>query len=338
MTKKKTTIVSVVLFAVIFAALLITATFTDFQVSSILTAKPLASHEYITNSAFGAMFEAFGSVPVYLVTAFAAEILFWYAIRKNKDSKTGIYLLSLLPLALTLVMNYVLTNDVMNYVLKHLFMTDDASPYSGAAYLIGVEVFMALLLAFFEIMAVNNFSDESIEKLVRFAIAVLVTAAVAQIIIELLKSPVGRIRYRAMNLDPDNEIHGFSAFARWYEINGDKWKALYPDRASRLAEFGSTDTFKSFPSGHTCAAGATYSLIMLNKALDIKKKSVRVLLWVCPILFTGTVAVSRIAVGAHFFSDVLVGGTIAFVCMIAAREIFLFRGEHFKALFGKKEG
>ena len=47
------------------------------------------------------------------------------------------------------------------------------------------------------------------------------------------------------------------------------------------------------------------------------------------------VAISRIVVGAHFFSDVLMGGTLAFVSMIIAREIFIFKGAHLKAVFGK---
>lgn len=335
MTKKKT-IISVVLFIAVFAALLTTATFTDLQVSNILTKTALADHTYITNQTFGAMFEAVGSAPVYFVFAFAFEILFWAVERKNKEGKMLKHLLSFALFVFSVIANYVLMSDIMSYILKHLFMTDDPSAYTGAGYLIGVELFMSVLLAFFELMAVNNFSDESIERLVKFAFAAILAAALASLTIELIKKPVGRIRYRAMNLDPDNEIHGFSAFAKWFEINGAKWKELYPDHASRLAEFGSTDIFKSFPSGHTCAAGGSYYLIMLIPALGVNKKWVKVLLWVCPVVFTATVAISRIVVGAHFFSDVLVGGTIAFLWMIIMREIFIFKGAHVKAVLGKE--
>ena len=49
-------------------------------------------------------------------------------------------------------------------------------------------------------------------------------------------------------------------------------------------------------------------------------------------LFTGAVALSRSMVGAHFFSDVLVGGTIGFsVCMLSG-ELFLRDRVHLKAL------
>lgn len=335
MTKKKT-IVSIVLFVVIFAALLTTATFTDLQVSHILTSKALADHTYITNDTFGAMFEAVGSVPTYFMLSFAFEILFWAVVRKNKEGKALSYVVSFGLAVAAVVTNFILLNDSFNYVLKHIYLTDDSGAFTTGGYLIGIELFLALLFAFFEILAVNNFSDESISKLVNFAFAVIIAAAIATIFIEVIKKPIGRIRYRAMNLDPENEIHGFSAFARWFEINGSKWKELYPDHASKLAEFGSTDAFKSCPSGHTNAAGSTYYLIMLICALGIEKKWKKVLLWVFPIVFTGVVAVSRIVVGAHFFSDVLIGGTIPFVLMIIVREIFICKGSHVKALLGKE--
>ena len=78
----------------------------------------------------------------------------------------------------------------------------------------------------------------------------------------------------------------------------------------------------------------TYALIMLPDVLGTRNKGLRALCWIFPVLFTGIVAISRIVVGAHFFSDVLMGGTIAFVCMMFAREAVIFRFSHFKC-FGK---
>lgn len=337
MVKKKTTIVSVLLFVVVFAALLTTATFTDLQVSNILTHSALASHEYITNDTFGAMFESVGSMPVYFMIAFGFEILFWAVVRKNKEGKFFQNIIAFGLAVAALVTNVILFNDTINYLMKHFFGTDNESALPQGGYIIGSVVFIAVIVTFFEIMAVNNFSDESIEKLVRFAFAAIAAAAVSIILVELVKKPVGRIRYRAMNLDPDNEIHGFGAFAKWFEINGAKWKELYPTHEAKIAELGTKDAFKSFPSGHTNGAGGSYYLIMLIPALGIKKKWQKVLLWICPVIFTGIVAVSRIVVGAHFFSDVLVGGTNAFLWMIVMREIFIFKGEHLKVLFGKNK-
>ena len=58
------------LFIAVFGALLVTATFTDLQVSNILTAKALAAHTYYTNeTVYGVVLEAVGSSPVYLMLA-----------------------------------------------------------------------------------------------------------------------------------------------------------------------------------------------------------------------------------------------------------------------------
>ena len=109
------------------------------------------------------------------------------------------------------------------------------------------------------------------------------------------------------------------------------------DKAQMMTFFGTTDACKSFPSGHTCAAGMSYGLIMLADSLGIKSKGKRAALWICPILFTGIVAVSRIVVGAHFFSDVLMGGTISFLSVMLFREIFILKGANLKAVFAKSK-
>lgn len=333
MTKKKTTAISIVLFAAVFACLLITATFTDLPVSNLLTSSSLSAHTYLTDDVFGATFEAIGCAPVYMMFAFAFEILFWYFLRK-KDT-VSMKLLGVLAFVSTMVANYILANDTMKYIIKHIYSTDHLDGQASKGYLIGTEISVAFLISVLGILAVRCFSDESIEKLSRFAAATIVFAAVSTITIDIVKIIFGRIRYRAMNMYPDNEVYGFSAFAKWYEINGSRWNSLFT-KEDTIALFGSTDCFHSFPSGHTCSAGASYGLIMLNDVLDIKSKKVRVLMWAAPMLFTATVAISRIVVGAHFFSDVLVGGTIAFVCMIIAREFIVLKGANIKALTGKE--
>ena len=47
--------------------------------------------------------------------------------------------------------------------------------------------------------------------------------------------------------------------------------------------------------------------------------------YVVPITYTGLVAFFRVAAGAHFFSDVLVGGTMGFLAVQFFRWLFLYR-------------
>lgn len=324
MTRKFKTIVSLLLFVLLFGGLLLTATFTDLQVSKILTAGALAPGSYYTNNFFGAVFESVGSAPVYLMIAFAVQILFWnvYRFWKKQPWKT---LLLILGVCGNVGAYFAFFTETFGYIMQHV----DAESYKGAGFLSGIAVMLAIMVTFFGIFAAKNLSDESLKKLLNTAFAILAMVIAANVIVAIIKIPVGRMRYRAMNTEGGKSIGGFENFTRWYVANGQM------DKAEMIRLFGTTDACKSFPSGHTCAAGMSYGLIMLIDALGIKSKGKKAALWIGTIAFTGIVAVSRIVVGAHFFSDVLMGGTISFVCMIIAREIFVCKGANVKALFSK---
>ena len=53
----------------------------------------------------------------------------------------------------------------------------------------------------------------------------------------------------------------------------------------------------------------------------IKNKEFKRMCYEIPIFYTGAVALSRIVAGAHYMSDVLFGGTMAFLFMILFKEI-----------------
>ncbi len=326
MTKRTKTVVSILLFIAVFGALLVTATFTDLQVSHILTSKALENHTYYTNeTVFGVVFEAVGSSPVYLMLAFAFQILFWQVMRKMK-AHPGKELLAILLLVAGTISYYVMFDDAVKYMLQHLA----AESFKGAGFLKGISLFFAALMTFFATFAIRNYSEESVNKLVMFAVAVLCVAALSNAVVAIVKIPMGRMRYRAMNSTGGATIGGFDNFTRWYQPQGQM------DKEQMKALFGTTDACKSFPSGHTCSAGMVYSLLMLLDVFNVKSKGKRIVSWIAAITYTGMVAVSRIIVGAHFFSDVLMGGTIAFLSMILFREIFICKGSHVKALFGKE--
>lgn len=325
MTTKKKTIISVILFIIIFGGILTVATFYDLQINQFLTQKSLAAHTYNTNDPFGAFFEVIGDCPVKLMLAFAFSLFFINAKRNMKGKKQTAVMI--LTAALTMVANFVFVMGVMDYIKPILIKDDSSYELAGGAFLTFVYLFIAAILSALALLAANNIGDESIKKLFKFAVATVVIAAIPTILVNLvLKDPIGRIRFRAMNMYPDDETYGFKAFARWYEING-QWIP----KETMSALFGTTDALKSCPSGHTSAAGTIYALTLLNDCLDIKSKKVRAFNWIFPIAYTGTVALSRMVVGAHFLSDVLLGGTLTFVTMIITREVML-KGEHIKSL------
>jgi membrane-associated phospholipid phosphatase len=319
MTKRKSTIISICLFIVIFSALLVTATFTDLQVSQFLTQFSLPKGQYYANDTFGRAFEAVGCAPIYLMIAFALQIVFWNCVKFLKDKFFRIAASGLSAFLATLSY-YIMFNDIARYYLEQI----GEKKYAGQPFITLGSAVIACIMCFFATLAVRNFKDETIKKLLPFAIAVLLMAAISNGFVNLIKIPVGRPRYRAMNTESAKLIGGFANYKRWYVFNGQ------PDKNYLQWYYGSTDACKSFPSGHTCSAGMSYGLIMLIDALGIKAKWKKITLWVCPIVYTGIVAVSRIMVGAHFFSDVLIGGTVAFLTMLLMREIFICRFSHFK--------
>lgn len=325
MTRKAKSWLAVVLFFLVFGGLLLTATFTDLRISQILTENVLPPNQYYTNHAFGAVFECIGSTPIYFMIAFCMQIFVWYALRflKNTPGKAVSVSLGMIG---SFAACYALFDDTVgNYLLRHLH----AEKMKGEGFVTGVILFLALVLTFFATLAVRNFSDLSVKRLVRFAWAMLATALVATLLVHFLKGPFGRMRYRAMNTAGGASVGGLENFTRWYVVNG---RQKFSDEEMILL-FGTADACRSFPSGHTGAAGMSYGLIMLIDVLDIRDRWKKAVLWLLPLAFTGAVAVSRIMVGAHFFSDVLVGGTTSFVFMILFRELIVCRCANLKAMF-----
>ena len=115
------------------------------------------------------------------------------------------------------------------------------------------------------------------------------------------------------------QVENFSYFTPWYEISGARDLLLGNSPVPK-------DGFKSFPSGHTFSAGISYVLICLPYLYDRFNNRKWTIIWyVIPICFTGLVGLSRIVAGAHYLSDVLVGGTIAYVAVEVFKYIFIVR-------------
>ena len=315
MTTKKRTTLSLALFALIFFGLLLTATFTDLQVSRLLTKGTLPAGQYYATGLFGVVFECVGASPELLLCGLCAAMLAIWALRTRKPGVPRTLLAAACGAA---SVGFYLWEfyDLFHYICRHV-------PGDGGvpAFLWGIAAFLALFSAALSLFAVNSFSDETLQKLPRFALVTMGSILAAMLIVQALKNPVGRMRYRAMNV-----IGDYSGYTRWYVAGGQ------PDKAWMRDTFGTADAFKSFPSGHTRAAAATFYLICLADVMGVKSRVRRGLLWCFAILFTGAVAVSRIMVGAHFFSDVLVGGTIGFAVCMVTRELFLINRIHLRAL------
>lgn len=338
LTLKQKSWIAVTVFVVVFAGLLVAATFTDLEVSHLLTKGALEDGAYLADDVFGVFFEIVGSSAIYILIGACATICFWFFIKVYNKKPWNVIFAVICAVAGTVAF-WLMFSDIFGYVIEHIlkdtFVTggNEFARYelihaledNGA--FIAVEILLAIAFEGLTILSMKSLSNETLAKLTKFVLASAVMAALANLLVMVIKEPVGRMRYRAMNSEVGQIMGGFDNFTKWF-VSTDNNKVY---NAKEL--FGYSDAFKSFPSGHTCAAGMVYALIMLIDVLEVKKTWHKVAIWVSTIVAVGLVAVSRIVVGAHFFSDVLMGGTLAFVSMIIAREIFISKGAHVKAMF-----
>lgn len=116
------------------------------------------------------------------------------------------------------------------------------------------------------------------------------------IVVNLLKIVWARPRMRS--------ITSVSEFKHWYEINGPM----------------NSEEFKSFPSGHTANAFVLLAYTMFipqDKAKLMKQVTAFAVIWgVCT-------AISRVILGAHFLSDVFVGGYITILIFYLLQRVWI---------------
>ncbi len=338
---KLKTILSVVLFCVIFVALILIASFLDLQVSKIMTKGILEPGAYHSTNFFGVLLESVGCLPIYLFIAFALCVLFWCSLRvlKTKNKAINVVLGVICAIGVVAACWYAI-KDSAGYVFEHAIARtgygtlEALDKFEHSATVFAIEAVFAAVMAALAILATMHFKEDVLKKLFKFVIFAAVATLVANLLIMIVKTPVGRPRFRALQseLGQSFKEDGVIAFRPWYKGGGQ------PDAGVVSAfenTYGVDDAFKSFPSGHTCSAGTLYALIMIPDLFELKhKKGAKLACWLVPILYVGLVAVSRIMVGAHFMSDVTFGGTIAFVCFVIAREVML-KGKHVFAVFPK---
>ena len=119
--------------------------------------------------------------------------------------------------------------------------------------------------------------------------------------IEAMKYLWGRVRFRDLLA-----AGSWDAFTPWYHINGLTYN-------------------KSFPSGHTASAGMCY-LIMLLPLVFKKLQDKKLLCFAVPLIYTSIVGFTRLVMGAHYLSDISMGGAVIFSMTLIAMQIIDKKG------------
>ena len=143
-------------------------------------------------------------------------------------------------------------------------------------------------------LLIGSLSPRELMQKLRAAAWIGVVVMTAQLLcIEGLKYLWGRVRFRDL-LAAGN----YDAFTSWLHPNG-------------------INGNKSFPSGHTAGAGMSYLMMLLPLYTDRFKGKER-LCFLLPFIYTSLVAFSRLIMGAHYLSDVAMGGAISFSLVLVA--------------------
>lgn len=135
--------------------------------------------------------------------------------------------------------------------------------------------------------------------------------------VKLIKSIFNRPRYRYV------VSSGMVEFHNWWEPCKN-----YKDYVG--LSIGETlitkEEFKSFPSGHTGCAAVTLMFFSYLPLFLEKGKKQQVLFFYIGVAWTLLVAFSRMLIGAHYLTDISMGGMLTCVCFYIGNEILLKKG------------
>lgn len=179
------------------------------------------------------------------------------------------------------------------YIADYFFIKDSFQTVFGAVFGIGIGVCLLFAGRFV------NLPKNLKKPLVTIAVAGIVCMFLKTAVTEITKILWGRERMRMLIAEGS-----YDNFTQWYQPQG----------------ITDSNEYKSFPSGHTSGAAMSY-LAMLFSYAGGKFERYNKLYFAIPFVYTSIVAFTRLVMGAHFLSDVTVGGIIGFTTVVIAMAV-----------------
>jgi membrane-associated phospholipid phosphatase len=312
--------------ALLFAIIATLAAFFDLKLNEAV---------YNPDSFYGQFFARLGELPSYLLAPVVGAILFHQVFagskihtKLSKTEKAG-KIINITYKVICLGITFAGWFYLINWQWSSFVHRTNAfeAVTSDIKYAIVYKLFFSLLFTAALILGTAKIDKEIMKKLLIFALFAAIVVALSNVIVQIMKIVWARQRFRTIVETEGNAgllsqyKDTIPLFTPWYKPNlifsGGRTETF-------LAAFKEYDhdAFKSFPSGHTVAASASFIAIFIPDIFP-KFKKFTWLFWVIPAIYTALVAFSRIVVGAHYLSDVLFGGFIGFVVASLARFIFV---------------
>ena len=233
------------------------------------------SHQWVTpGSVFGQFFNWFGELPA-VIALYAAFLILLGS--RNRQGLWPAILSHTLAWPLLGLAAWAMFYIPLHYIheFKQTGMPEEV--FGRTLFLAGFVLVLTMLLA-------HRVPTEVFGKYRRIAVFIIVFVVLEFVLVNLAKMAWGRPRMRS--------IDSIEQFHYWYQLAGP----------------AANEEFKSFPSGHTANG-----FVMLALTLFVPPEKKELFKWVTAFAITWgiCVALSRVIVGAHFLSDVVVGGYIS---------------------------
>ena len=229
-------------------------------------------------------FNMFGELPAMLGLLIAVSIFFG---GRKKDIKWRNTLGYIVSMPLMLLFSFAVAIMPINYYFEHAEISVPTLWY-GIALILAVVIF---ILALFIIKKAGN---EKLKEMRKVGIVLLVLIIAEMLLVNVVKIIWARPRMRS--------IESADEFVHWYKING----------------ISNDNELKSFPSGHSANAFIMLAYTMFLPYFEKIKKGGALAF---AVAWGVCVSLSRVVLGAHFLSDVLVGGYITILLFFAIYKI-----------------
>ena len=287
----------------VFITVAILGTIYDLQISKSLA--DIQPGQYFTKNMFAIIGETIGENILYVLLVCALCILFFYLLRNPLNKKYLNIVLLVSMCIISVMICYYCLNNSLEHLSTHTNNSLD-NFLSSALGIISLFLFSIAITAC-ALFLFSKVKNENILLLWKWALLVIILSALSNGVVQGAKLVFDRTRYRAMVFSGDTD---FQYYDYWFKFNNNKFSSISP-----YAE----DFFKSFPSGHTCAAASSFFLILLPLFLpQTNNKKWKTIFYLTAIIYTLLVALSRLIAGAHFFMDVFVGGFTTIILTIIA--------------------
>lgn len=240
---------------------------------------------YSEGNVIARFFEAFGEA-FGIIGPFAGAACIFASI-ENQKKKWPTITLTILAMIFSLMTLY-----------EPYQFLDGAMKYVGVL----AELICAILMF---IYVYKNVDRSDSVKLKKIGTVIILTGIIGPILVNIVKIPWGRPRYRSIIVTDGLE------FQPWWVV-GKELRTKFEG----ILEY---EEFKSFPSGHSSVAVNSICLVLLSTVVpSFNKKKMTIF----AIVWTLSVMISRIVLGAHFLSDVVIGALISYLTFLLLCKIF----------------